>query len=113
MVGVAAVPGAPMSVAYGRNCLQNHATPFWIADFNVGMCMMPSDLDWKHVADWFREENVYVDGAYVRVDSLTLRVGDCTACTGTGEAEMDGAIGTCPLCYGGKIATIRKEDTDG
>lgn len=113
MVGVASVPGAPMSAAYGANCLANRAVPFWIADFNVGNCMPPTDLDWKHVADWFREQRVYVDGTYVRIDALTLRVGDCTSCAGTAEAEMNGVVAACPMCFEGKVATIRKEDEDG
>lgn len=113
MVGVAAVPGVPMSVAYGRNCLQHGATPLWIADVQIGQIMPVHDLDWRYVADWFREETVYVGGEYVRVDSLTLIAGRCEPCGGSGQAteEIDGAKHAIPCpagCMHGRVAALQE-----
>lgn len=118
-VGVAAVPGAPVSVVYGRECLANHAVPLWIADFNVAQCVPFDDLGWHHVAEWFRDQSVYIDGEYKRVQELTMRVGACTACGGTGEDAKhgakvefrDGSVAehACLACYRGKVVTIMPE----
>lgn len=49
MVGVASIPGMPISVAYGRNCLAANAHPWWAL---VGNAAMIGGLD--QAADWFR-----------------------------------------------------------
>lgn len=123
-VGVAAVPGAPVSVVYGEHCLAHHAVPLWIADFNIGDVVPFDDVGWHHVAEWFREQTVYLDGEYKRVDELTMRVDSCPACGGKGVVEDgDGVAVTfkdgtevenaCMLCYRGRIVTILPEVEDG
>lgn len=37
-MGVAAVPGVPVSVAYGRKCLEANAHPYWIMVNNTALC---------------------------------------------------------------------------
>lgn len=105
-VGVAAVPGAPLSLAWGRNCLEHGATPLWIAEFNVGQCCHPTEPRWDQIADWFREENVYLNGEYVRVDSLELVSLDCDH--SETKAEHISPDGSCPVCYRGKVAGLRE-----
>jgi len=47
-VGVAAVPGVPISVAYCRECLEANAHPYWIVVTNTAMI---GGLD--HTAEWW------------------------------------------------------------
>jgi hypothetical protein len=115
-VGVAALPGAPMSVAYGRACLENHAIPLWLADFTIGECVPYDDLGWHHVAEWFREHAVPLDGGYKRVDELTMVVGTCDMCGGSGRHEdgptvqfADGSeYNACMGCYKGKVVRLQE-----
>lgn len=37
-VGVAAVPGVPVSMAYGGNCLAAGAHPYWVLVANTALC---------------------------------------------------------------------------
>lgn len=50
MVGVAAVPGVPMSVAYGRECLSANAHPVWVLAANTAMVG-----GYEHAAEWWQE----------------------------------------------------------
>lgn len=36
-VGVAAIPGVPMSIAWGRNCLDANVVPWWVAVTNTAI----------------------------------------------------------------------------
>lgn len=49
-VGVACIPGMPVSVAYGRRCLDADAHPLWAVVANTAMC---GGLD--HAADWWKD----------------------------------------------------------
>lgn len=105
-VGVAAVPGAPMSIAWGKECLRQGASPLWVADFNVAMCVPPTDVGWHHVGDWYREIVVYAEGEYVRLDTMPLYVVKCAHCEGTEEIEGE----PCQMCLHGKVVSIIAED---
>lgn len=65
-MGVAAVPGQAISVAYCRACLaENNATyPLWLAD-NVA-----NDIcgGLENTADWFRESITFKDGEYMTIE---------------------------------------------
>lgn len=59
-VGVGAVPGAPMSLAYGRECLRRHTQPLWLVEFHTEDA--PEGVNpAEHLAWWFLEETVYLD----------------------------------------------------
>jgi hypothetical protein len=117
-VGIAAVPGVPMSLAYGHHCLANYAVPLWVADFTISQCVPFDDLDWRHLTDWFRQQTVPVDGAYKRVDELTMVVGPCSSCGGSGEDEEHGGPvefkdgsrveHACLMCYRGQVVTTEE-----
>lgn len=52
MVGVASVPGVPMSVAYGRKCLNANAHPYDIVVANTAVAT--DNPDWRlGCADWW------------------------------------------------------------
>jgi hypothetical protein len=98
-VGVAAIPGVPMSIAWGRTCLQRGVLmPLWTAQATVGMCVPPQEPDWKHLAEWFREGTTYVDGEYVRIDSFPLVVVACPQCKGSADG--------CPGCFQGQVVEL-------
>lgn len=82
-VGVAAVPGAPVSVAWCRGCLANHAVPRFVADTWLflefdpeymvanGQAPIPlPDLDdfaelvRASMAEWALEQSVWIGGGY-------------------------------------------------
>jgi hypothetical protein len=59
-VGVACIPGIPMSVAYGRTCLEAGAHPSWALRANVACC---GGVD--AVIPEYLESLVYEDAAYI------------------------------------------------
>ena len=50
IVGVACVPGMPVSVAYGAKCLKANAHPYGLVVANTAMC---GGLE--HTAEWWQE----------------------------------------------------------
>jgi len=54
LVGVAAVPGVPVSITWCRDCIDNNAVPAWIAN---GMYIQ---LDGQDFADWWLEQRTPV-----------------------------------------------------
>jgi hypothetical protein len=53
-LGVAAVPGVPISVAYCRSCLQANAHPLWILVANTASAVSSAE-SWRHdAADWWQ-----------------------------------------------------------
>lgn len=69
-VGVACVPGVPMSVAYGAECLKHGADPFDILRANI-LCALSSETAhrWNDPEvirqDYIDALNTYVDGKYM------------------------------------------------
>lgn len=112
-VGVAAIPGVPMSITWGEECLKRHATPLWVADITVGDCCNPQAPSWSDLAEWFREQLVYLNGQYVRVDTLTLQTFPCD--------HMEGKVAEseCMMCFHGQIVGLaefrlqKKEPPEG
>lgn len=49
-IGVASIPGIPMSIAWCRPCLDAGAIPMWAAVANTAMC---GGLD--HAANWWQQ----------------------------------------------------------
>jgi hypothetical protein len=106
-VGVAAIPGVPMSICWGATCLRRGVLmPLWTADYTVATCIPPFDPDWKHTAEWFREGMTYVDGEYMRIDSLTLAVRTCPNCEGSGQMMSDGSEEPCQGCFEGFVVSL-------
>jgi len=70
-VGVASVPGAPVSIAWCSECLARDCAPTWIFDH-----------DFVHVAGgklealnkWARERETWADGRYVTFDEYVRRI---------------------------------------
>lgn len=62
-VGVAAVPGAPVSVAWCKTCLEEGAYgPIWVAKSTI---LTIGGLE--NAEDWFKESLVFIDGKYVPI----------------------------------------------
>jgi hypothetical protein len=77
-VGVAAVPGAPLSVGWCKNCLDNHAIPRFVAehwllaefdDPETELWMPPTPPEKFPLADWAGEQTVWmgVERGYVKL----------------------------------------------
>lgn len=49
-VGVAAVPGIPMSIAWGQKCLEAGAIPYDLLVMNTALCG-----GWQYTAEWWNE----------------------------------------------------------
>lgn len=103
-VGVAAIPGMPTSIAWGRECLRRGAVPLWAADLTVSEVCNPAAPSWSDVADWFRKQLVPLNGNYVRVDTLMLETFNCD------HAADDELVrdGSCPMCLKGRVIGIRE-----
>jgi hypothetical protein len=59
-LGVACIPGMPMSVAYGRTCLENNAHPSWAMRAQVEMAGGVNE-----VIPEFLDSVVYEAGQYI------------------------------------------------
>lgn len=80
-VGVAAVPGAPLSIGWCRGCLRNHAVPSYVVEswlfleFDADyMCAngqeplpMPEEAPPCPLAEWAQEQTVWLDGEYQKI----------------------------------------------
>lgn len=64
-VGVAASPLAPMSQAYGRECLRQEAEPLWLVHATIDLCGGP-----EHINEWVKEIRSYKDGRYIEWDEI-------------------------------------------
>lgn len=49
-VGVASIPGVPMSIAWGRKCLDAQVVPYWVAVANSAMIG-----GYDQAAEWWKE----------------------------------------------------------
>lgn len=51
IVGVASIPGMPISIAWCRNCLESGAIPYWAAVANTAMCggLDNCNDEWKKI----------------------------------------------------------------
>lgn len=88
-VGYAAVPGAPVTIGWCKECLQRVCQPMFVIETAL---VDPEDesledgvkRQWReqaidpreHLAEWFLESETYVDGEYVKVGDLLGRYVD-------------------------------------
>lgn len=49
-VGVASIPGVPMSIAWGRKCLDAMVVPYWVAVANTAQIG-----GWQEAAEWWKQ----------------------------------------------------------
>jgi hypothetical protein len=61
-VGVACIPGIPMSVPFGRACLIQRASPYWAIRANIACCGGPDQVHPDYL-----ESMTYVDGKYMPI----------------------------------------------
>lgn len=101
-VGVAAIPGVPMSIVWGKECLRRLAYPLQMVDTQVGMNIMPGK-GWDEMAPWFVEQETYKDGEYVKVSELKLETYDCWNCKAKGVTGIPPS--SCEACGGYKKLT--------
>lgn len=69
-VVVVASPMGPLSLAYGKNCLEQGAEPLWC--FEAAFCAdSPEELKQTlrdgGMAEWAQQLNTYVDGKYINI----------------------------------------------
>jgi hypothetical protein len=58
---VACIPGIPMSVAYGRNCIDNYAHPVWAIRANILCCGGVEEVNQAYLNTLvYSEENEYI-----------------------------------------------------
>jgi len=69
-VGVASVPGAPVSIAWCRACLARDAAPSWVFDHDY-IFVAQGNLAALH--DWARQRVTWDDGRYVGFDEYCKR----------------------------------------
>jgi len=77
-VGVASVPGAPVSIAWCQNCLQNNTVPSFVVEtwlftewaFNDGTrtnIPMPVERPEFPLADWAGEMTLWRNNSYITI----------------------------------------------
>ena len=69
-VGVAAVPGAPLSIAWCDQCLARDAVPPYVFDHDF---VFVANGDLRALHDWARDRVTWVDGRYVPFDEYVQR----------------------------------------
>jgi len=93
VVGVAAVPGHPVSISWCRECLEHNVQPLFCVEATV--CPLgaegfddhgglPEAMKWlkerdlgnptEHFAEWFLTSETVYEGEYVRIDDLLERL---------------------------------------
>lgn len=95
IVGVAAVPAAPVTISWCRECLNRHCQPLFALEVHV----CPSDPEgdpyydesiehgmeyaklknvkpWEHIADWYLTESTWYKGEYIQVGALLHQLWD-------------------------------------
>lgn len=70
-VGVACVPGAPVSIAWCSECLSRDCAPTWIFDHDF-IFVAGGNLD--GLDEWARQRETWADGRYVTFDEYVRRI---------------------------------------
>lgn len=83
IVGVASVPGFPVSIAWCRECLDNNALPMYCIEYiacDGDLSIKESFEKWSitsmaqmQFAPWFLQSNVFVDDKYVRIYDFLVK----------------------------------------
>lgn len=67
--GIACIPGMPVSVPYGQNCLANYADPLWALQAQLSAAGGPEFLDPS-----FMHRMTYLDGMYMSLKSAIQKI---------------------------------------
>lgn len=70
-VGVASIPGAPMSIAWCTECLARESAPAFVFDHDF---VFVAGGDVTQLVDWARARVTWVDGRYVHFDEYVSRI---------------------------------------
>lgn len=70
-VGVASVPGAPVSIAWCSECLQRDSAPSWVFDHDF---VYVAGGDVENLVDWARSRVTWADGGYIGFDEYVKRI---------------------------------------
>jgi hypothetical protein len=70
-VGVASIPGAPMSIAWCNRCIGRDAIPEFIARHDF---IFVAGGDLSRLAEWARERTVWADGRYMPFAEFVRRI---------------------------------------
>lgn len=70
-VGVACVPGAPVSIAWCSECLSRDCAPAWIFEHDF---IHVAGGDLEALGEWARQRETWADGHYVTFDEFVKRI---------------------------------------
>lgn len=90
-VGVAAVPGAPTSIAWCSECLARDCAPRWIFDHDF---VHVAGGDVEALNEWARSRQTWVDGRYVTFDEYVKRITPEMVATQIAEFEAAATAGS-------------------
>jgi hypothetical protein len=69
--GVAAVPGAPVSIAWCSECLARDTAPTWVFEHDF---IFVAGGDATRLNDWARQRVTWADGRYMPFDEYVTRI---------------------------------------
>jgi hypothetical protein len=70
-VGVASIPGAPMSIAWCDKCIRHEAIPEFVAQHDF---IFVASGDLSRLVDWARQRSVWADGGYLEFEEYVKRI---------------------------------------
>ena len=70
-MGVASIPGAPMSIAWCDKCLALDTVPSFIFDHDF---IFVAGGDVTRLVDWARQRSTWIDGKYIKFDEYVKRI---------------------------------------
>jgi hypothetical protein len=69
-VGVASVPGAPVSIAWCSECLKRNTAPAFVFDHDF---LYVADGNVENLVEWARTRETWADGRYISFDEYVKR----------------------------------------
>jgi len=70
-VGVASVPGAPVSIAWCSECLKRDTAPSWVFDHDF---IYVAGGNLENLVEWARCRETWADGRYISFDEYVQRI---------------------------------------
>jgi hypothetical protein len=70
-VGVAAIPGVPMSIGWCRSCLQHEAFPAFVFEHDF---IFIAEGDLANLNEWGRSRVTWADGRYMGIEEYVKRI---------------------------------------
>jgi hypothetical protein len=70
-IGVACIPGAPMSIAWCDECLHRDTAPAFIFEFDF---IHVAGGNLANLAEWARDRETWADGRYISFDEFVKRI---------------------------------------